>query len=168
MRSSVRSRLAPPIGVGIGRIGSSARVAAPFAIRHWPFAPSGGVRYNRVSPCASRGASAGSGSNERRSSVLVLRVLLSDIVKRKHIRSKDWSWNELRAVARRARSTILSGPGPLEHLSRGPRLTARLPDVFEAKLVFSTEGALPSALSVLPRGASEAIARSILEPALWL
>ena len=36
----------------------------------------------------------------------------------------------------------------LEHLSRGPRLTARLPDVFEAKLVFSTEGALPSALSV--------------------
>jgi hypothetical protein len=33
-----------------------------------------------------------------------------------------------------------------EHLSRGPRLTARLPDVFEAKLVFSTEECLPRGL----------------------
>ena len=54
----------------------------------------------------------------------------------------------------------------LEHLSRGPRLTARLPDVFEAKLVFSTEGALPSALSVYAegriRGDREIAARSPL------
>jgi len=94
------------------------------------------------------------------------RILLSDIVKRKHIRSKDWSWNELRAVARRARPTSLFGSGPLEHLSRGPRLTARLPDVFEAKLVFSTERALPSALSVYAegriRGDREIAARSPL------
>jgi hypothetical protein len=70
----------------------------------------------------------------------VLRILLSDIVKRKHIRSKDGSGKGLRDAARRPRQTVPFGSGLLEHLSRGPRLTARLPDVFEAKLVFSTGG----------------------------
>jgi hypothetical protein len=88
---------------------------------------------------------------------------LSDIVKRKHIRSnrmvekletcavrlvlrwidEKWRGRESSSVFRRLFSVVC-----LEHLSRGPRLTARLPDVFEAKLVFSTERALPSALSV--------------------
>src|SRR5271170_758055 len=65
------------------------------------------------------------------------RRLLSDIVKRKHIRSKGRIRSGLRDAARRSRETVLFVSGPLEHLSRGPRLTARLPDVFEAKLVFS-------------------------------
>ena len=77
-----------------------------------------------------------------------------DIVKRKHIRSNRmveklerqavrlvlrWMRAEQSSVLRRLFSVIRQ-----EHLSRGPRLTARLPDVFEAKLVFSTEECPPA------------------------
>ena len=157
MRSSVRSRLAPPIGVGIGRIGSSEWRVAPgsrlpslLAFGHSLSRGTSDTIEFRLAHRAGRLREAAATSDGHPS--WFFRILLSDIVKRKHIRSKDRGWNELRAVARRARPTTIFGSGPLEHLSRGPRLTARLPDVFEAKLVFSTGRALPSALSVYAEG----------------
>jgi hypothetical protein len=105
-------------------------------------------------------------------------------VKRKHIRSnrmvEKLERHAVRLVLRwigvKRRgcksSSVLCRPFSVirqEHLSRGPRLTARLPDVFEAKLVFSTEGALPSALSVYTEGRIRGRSRDrCSEPALWL
>jgi hypothetical protein len=66
---------------------SSATVAAPFAIRHWLFAASRDVRYNRVSPCASRRAFTERNVSGAVYPSAVFRSPLSDIVKRKHIRS---------------------------------------------------------------------------------
>jgi hypothetical protein len=172
MRSSVRSRLAPPIGVGIGRIGSSewrvapgSRLPLPLAFGH---SLSGGTSDTiefRLAHRAGRLREAAATSDGHPS--WFFRILLSDIVKRKHIRSnrmvKKLERRAVRVVLRwidekrrgRKSSSVLCRPFSvirLEHLSRGPRLTARLPDVFEAKLVFSTGRALPSALSVYAEG----------------
>ena len=107
---------------------------------------------HRVSPCASRGAFTENDVSGAVYPSSVFRSLLSVIVKRKHIRSvpeygRRSTGDGCLSVFRSPSSVLRSEP-----LSRGPRLTARLPDVFEAKLVFSTEGALPSALSVYRGG----------------
>jgi hypothetical protein len=64
---------------------------------------------------------------------------ISDIVKRKHIRSNRSTGDGNGRTDSDIRSPITVAGHRLEHLSRGPRLTARLPDVFEAKLVFSNQ-----------------------------
>ena len=90
----------------------------------------------------------------------VARRGIYDIVKRKHIRSNrmveklEMTGREACSSVDRRESSVLRRPFSvirLEHLSRGPRLTARLPDVFEAKLVFSTEECPPSVVC-RPRG----------------
>ena len=95
---------------------------------------------HRVSPCASRGAFAENDVSGAVYPSSVFRSLISVIVKRKHIRSvpeygRRSTGDGCLSVFRSPSSVLRSEP-----LSRGPRLTARLPDVFEAKLVFSTEG----------------------------
>ena len=144
MRSSVRSRLAPPIGVRRTEDGSSLEAAC--------FLSRGRCPIHRVSPCASRGAFTENDVSGAVYPSSVFRSLLSVIVKRKHIRSvpeygRRSTGDGCSSVFRSPSSDLRSEP-----LSRGPRLTARLPGVFEAKLVFSTEGALPSALSVYRGG----------------
>src|SRR5271170_5047122 len=94
MRSSVRSRLAPPEP---GRRRLSAVLREKRASR----------------------------------SALKARRGLSDIVKRKYIRSRD----------RGSRAFQARLSGLFEHLSRGRGLTAALSGVFEAKLVFSANAA---------------------------
>ena len=117
---------------------------------------------HRVSPCASRGAFTENDVSGAVYPSSVFRSLLSVIVKRKHIRSvpeygRRSTGDGCLSVFRSPSSVLRSEP-----LSRGPRLTARLPDVFEAKLVFSTEGRC-RALFGFYRGAhSNAIARSML------
>ena len=117
---------------------------------------------HRVSPCASRGAFTENDVSGAVYPSSVFRSLLSVIVKRKHIRSvpeygRRSTGDGCSSVFRSPSSVLRSEP-----LSRGPRLTARLPDVFEAKLVFSTEGRC-RALFGFYRGAhSNAIARSML------
>jgi hypothetical protein len=95
---------------------------------------------HRVSPCAPRGAITENDVSGAVYPSSVFRSLLSVIVKRKHIRSGPENGSRTtedgsNASIFRSLSSVLCPPST----SRGPRLTARLPDVFEAKLVFSDQ-----------------------------
>src|SRR5271155_4021923 len=124
MRSSVRSRLAPPIGEQKTEIGG--RIVA----RGGVFSGSRGCPIHRVSPCASRRAFTENDVSGAVYPSSVFRSLLSVIVKRKHIRSnrmvEKLERQAVRLDLRWIGEDICSLSSVLRHLTRASQSWASL------------------------------------------